>query len=169
MNIYVELFFRSFLKNGQNYIQFVSKRNQFSSIEGQYTFKTSDSKYHSITYEVPLDDLDHNGVVIRENEISSEDTFFKTGTLRLQFNGTNIDVKYFMNKNGFHVQDFVRPDQARQNVPQTPTVRLVPTNRTLRNQRRINQRGIVNNRISNPSLIRGASLTGLKPVQPGKK
>lgn len=100
---------RSYLRNGENYIQFISSRNPFKSIEGQYTFRTSDRKYHSITYEIPIDDLDYNGMVIREYEMSTEENFFKTGTLRIGVNNSAMDVKYFVNKNGFHVSDLQRP------------------------------------------------------------
>lgn len=97
------------MKNGENYIQFVSKRSQFSSIEGQYTFLTSDKRYHSVTYEIPLNDFDFNGIVIREYEISTVENFHKSGTLRIIVNKILMDVKYFVDKNGFFVSDIEKP------------------------------------------------------------
>lgn len=103
------MIYRSYMKNGENYIQFISRRNQFSSIEGQYTLRTSDRKYHSVTYEIPLNDFDFNGIVIREHEMSTEENFQKSGTLRIDVNKTSMDVKYFVNKNGFFVTDIEKP------------------------------------------------------------
>lgn len=41
--------------------------------------------------------------------MSTEENFFKTGTLRIGLNNSAMDVKYFLNKNGFHVADLKRP------------------------------------------------------------
>lgn len=116
----MKISYRSYLKNGENYIQFISSRNPFKSIEGQYTFRTSDRKYHSITYEIPIDDLDYNGMVIREYEMSTEENFYKFGTLRIGLNNSAMDVKYFVNKNGFHIADLQRPVPV--DVPQQASV-----------------------------------------------
>lgn len=106
------------MRNGENYIQFISKKNQFLSVEGQYTLRTSDRKYHSVTYEVPLDDFDFTGVVVHEHEMSTEENFFKSGTLRIDVNGTLMDIKYFVNKSGFYVADIEKPlSPTRPSVP----------------------------------------------------
>jgi hypothetical protein len=111
------------LKNGQSYIQFITKKVPFSSIEGQYTLRSSDKKYHSITYEIPIDDFDYNGVAVREYEISSPETFFKTGTLRLLTKGEFMDVKYFINSNGFHVGNLLKKGPP---LTPLPTISDVP-------------------------------------------
>lgn len=97
------------MKNGENYIQFISKKGQFISIEGQYTLQTSDRKYHTVTYEIPLEDFDFNGVIVHEHEMSAEENFHKSGTLRIDANGTLMDVKFFVNKTGFFVADIEKP------------------------------------------------------------
>lgn len=111
------------MKNGQSYIQFITKKTPFSSIEGQYTLRSSDKKYHSITYEIPIDDFDYNGIAVREYEISSPDTFFKTGTLRLLTKGELMDVKYFINSNGFHVGNLLKKGPP---VAPLPTISDLP-------------------------------------------
>jgi hypothetical protein len=40
-----------------------------------------------------------------EYEISTEENFFRSGVLRVNVNGTSMDVKFYVNKNGFHVAD----------------------------------------------------------------
>lgn len=113
------------MKNGENYIQFITNRNAFPSIEGQYTMRTSDGKYHSITYEIPLD-FDYNEMIVREYEISTAETFHKTGTIRLAVNGTLMDVKYFVNSDGFHVNDLSRPLVPKPAPVPIPVARITP-------------------------------------------
>jgi hypothetical protein len=55
----------SYLKNGENFIQFIGRRGQFSSIEGSYTLRTSDRRYHTIVYEIPLNDFDYVGMSVK--------------------------------------------------------------------------------------------------------
>lgn len=43
-----------------------------------------------------------------EYEISTEENFFRSGVLRVNVNGTFMDVKFYVNKNGFHVADLQR-------------------------------------------------------------
>lgn len=132
----MNFFNRSYMKNGENYIQFISKRNQFLSIEGQYTLRTSDRKYHSVTYEVPLDDFDFNGVIVHEHEMSTEENFHKSGTLRIDVNGTLMDIKYFVNKGGFYVADIEKPQSAtRPPVPPPVPVSQRPQINTSRQAR----------------------------------
>lgn len=107
--------------------------------------------------------------MIRENEISSAEAFFKTGTLRLRINGTDTDVKYYINRSGFHIQDFIKTDPIKEVVALMSTVRLFPSNGSFSNQSKLSRRGIGNNRILNPSFSRPDLLTGLRSVQPGKK
>lgn len=102
-------------------------------MEGQYTFRTSDKKYHSVTYEVPLDDLDYSGINIREYEVSTDENYYKTGTLGLDFNGKQMDVRYFVNKDGFHVTNLKMQD-APEDLEQPPLPLL--NNRITRNQPR---------------------------------
>lgn len=165
------------MKNGESYIQFISKRNPFASIEGQYTFRTSDRKYHSITYEIPLDDFDYNGISVREYEISTEENFFKTGTLSLALNGTQMDVRYFINSDGFHVTGLKRPIPPVNPIPpqlsnvSTPRTVNRPVNRRpVRNQQQQsrNRVSLVNGRVLNPSFSRPDLLTGERSVQPGR-
>lgn len=176
------------MKNGENYIQFVSQRSAFPSIEGQYTFRTSDKKYHSVTYEIPLD-LDYSEMLVREYEVSSEDNFYKTGTISLGVNGTQMDVKYFVNRSGFHVTNLskpaAKPAATARPVPAVPSVnpsapvnRPVPipvnrpaNNRPVRNrpQPGTNRPGAVGAaRMLSPSFSRPDLLTGERSVQPGK-
>ena len=103
-------------------------------MEGQYTFRTSDKKYHSITYEVPLDDFDYSGMNIREYEVSTDENFYKTGTLGLDFNGKQMDVRYFVNKDGFHVTNLKMQDSSADPNEQSPIPLL--NNRITRNQPR---------------------------------
>lgn len=56
---------RSYLRNGENFIQFIGHKNRFASIEGSYTLRTSDRRYHTIVYEIPLDDFDYNGMAVK--------------------------------------------------------------------------------------------------------
>lgn len=154
------------MKDGENYIQFVTQRSSFSSVEGQYTFRTSDKKYHSITYEVPIEELDSNTIIIREYEISTPDNFYKTGTLRLGLNDTSMDVKYFVNRDGFHVTDLKSPDGGEPALPLgLPAGRPVRNNRPVRNRP---ARATQPPRALNPSFSRPELLTGFRSVQPGK-
>lgn len=138
--------------------------------------RTSDRKYHSITYEIPLD-LDYHEMVVREYEISTEENFFKTGTISLGLNGTQMDVKYFVNSNGFHVANLqkagapVVPNQPKPTLTTRASIVNRPTNaRPVRNQQqqRSNRPGSVNGRVLNPSFSRPELLTGDRSVQPGK-
>lgn len=163
------------MKNGESYIQFVSNRSPFASIEGQYTFRTSDRKYHSVTYEIPLEDFDYSGMSVREYEISTEENFFKTGTLSLSLNATQMDVRYFVNSDGFHVTGLKRPlAQGNPNANAIPAATRPVNNRPLnnrpvRNQQQIRNRvGTTNGRVLNPSFSRPDLLTGNRSVQPGK-
>ena len=63
-------------------------------------------------------------MVIREYEMSTEENFFKTGTLRIGLNNSSMDVKYYLNKNGFHVADLKRP--ATVSVPATVPIASIP-------------------------------------------
>lgn len=141
------------MKDGENYIQFVTQRSAFSSVEGQYTFRTSDDKYHSITYEIPIDEVDSNTIIIREYEISTPENFYKTGTLRLGLNDTSMDVKYYVNRNGFHVTDLKSLDTVDSALPLgTPAGRIIrqqansalplgsPAGRPVRNNRPVPNR-----------------------------
>lgn len=179
-NIHLWSFYRSYMKNGENYIQFITNRNTFPSMEGQYTMRTSDRKYHSITYEIPLD-FDYNEMIVREYEISTEENFYKTGTIRLALNNTDMDVKYFVNSNGFHVSDIERPGVQKPVVstPPKPSSAPKPTtvasnrpqlnNRPVRNQQvRGSRPGSVNGRVLNPSFARPELLTGERSIRPGK-
>lgn len=56
---------RSYLKNGENFIQFIGNQNKFSSIEGSYTLRTGDRRYHTIVYEIPLNDFDYVGMSVK--------------------------------------------------------------------------------------------------------
>lgn len=98
----------SYLRNGENFVQFIGHQNKFASIEGSYTLRTSDRRYHTIVYEIPLDDFDYVGMAVKEYEISTEENFFRSGVLQLFVNGTAMDVKFFVNKNGFHVSELLR-------------------------------------------------------------
>lgn len=174
--IWTDFLNRSYLKNGESYIQFITKRNPFLSLEGQYTFRTSDRKYHSITYEVPLDDFDYTGVLVREYEISTEENYFKSGTLELALNGTLMDVRYFVNKDGFHVNGIKRPappaplplaQPLAQTNPLNNQVNLPNNIRPVRNQQPRSRQSLFS-RLLNPSFSRPDLLTGNRSVQPGK-
>ncbi|CRL05910.1 CLUMA_CG018883, isoform A [Clunio marinus] len=163
----------SFMKTGENYIQFVTKRSGFQSLEGQYTLKTSDKRYHSITYEIPLDN-DYIEMLIREYEISTPENFYKTGTLGLIVNGNPMDVKYYVNKSGFHVTDVKQPtgslifDLLRPNTQSRPAPVSRPaaagSSRPVRNRP-----APVVPRVLNPSFSRPDLLTGNRSIQPGRK
>lgn len=56
---------RSYLRNGENFVQFIGYQNKFTSIEGSYTLRTSDRRYHTIVYEIPLDDFDYVGMAVK--------------------------------------------------------------------------------------------------------
>lgn len=103
-------------------------------MEGQYTFRTSDKRYHSITYEVPLDEFDYPVMTIREYEVSTDKNFYKTGTLGLDFNGKQMDVRYFVNKDGFHVSNLKMQGAPADLIDQSPLPLL--NNRITRNQPR---------------------------------
>ncbi|CAO1437450.1 unnamed protein product [Diamesa hyperborea] len=118
----------SYLINGEHFVQHINNTQSFLSIEGSYSFKTSDKKYHSISYEIPLD-FDYVAMIIKEYEISNEESFYRPGTLQIFANGTSQNVKYFVTSNGFHLSALqklggVRPDpvinsqQSQQNVNQ---------------------------------------------------
>lgn len=154
------------MKNGENHIQFIGHRNQFSSVEGQYTLLTSDGKYHSFTYEIPIGDFDYNGLSMREYEISDEDNFFKTGTLELSMNGTAMDARWYVNSKGFFISDLKRLSPSLDLNPAPPA--LVSNSRPVRNQPRVSGLGAVLNRVLNPSFSRPELLTGNRSVQPGK-
>lgn len=141
------------MKNGENYIQFISKKSQFLSIEGQYTLRTSDRKYHSVTYEVPLDDFDFNGVIVNEHEMSAEENYHKSGTLRIDANGTIMDVKYFVNKSGFFVADIEKPlTPTRPPVPAPIPVTLRPQIANSAGERRARSQQIPRTKRQTPTL-----------------
>lgn len=159
------------MNNGENYIQFITHRNSFPSIEGQYTMKTSDRKYHSITYEIPLD-FDYYEMIIHEYEVSTQENFFKTGTISLGLPGAQMNVKYFVNSRGFHVANLqtgpvgsLGTITAKPNEVALSANRSIETNRIVRNQQRP---GLVNSRVLNPTFSRPELLTGNRSVQPGK-
>lgn len=52
--------------------------------------------------------------------MSTEENFFKSGTLRLDINGTNMDVRYFVNSKGFHVNDLKRLDENQRPIASVP-------------------------------------------------
>lgn len=54
----------SYLINGEHFVQHINNTQSFLSIEGSYSFKTSDKKYHSISYEIPLD-FDYVAMIIK--------------------------------------------------------------------------------------------------------
>lgn len=148
------------MKDGENYIQFVTQKSSFSSVEGQYTFRTSDNKYHSITYEIPIDEVDSNTIIIREYEISTPENFYKTGTLRLGLNDTSMDVKYYVNRNGFHVTDLKSPETADSSLPLgAPAGRPVRNNRPNRPPRATERP-----RASRPVSVGGALLSGFRTL-----
>ncbi|XP_070502696.1 uncharacterized protein [Chironomus tepperi] len=99
----------SYLKNGENFVQFIINRNQFASIEGSYTLRTSDRRYHTVVYEIPLNDFDYVGMSVREYEVATEENFFRAGVVTLNVNNAPMDVKFFVDKNGFHVNDLRKP------------------------------------------------------------
>lgn len=113
-----------------------------------------------MTYEVPLGDHDYNGMYIKEYEMSTEENFFKTGILSLSVNGTQQDVRYFVNNSGFHVSDMRGP---------APIPPRANNPRRARNQSS-GRGGItaLNARVLNPSFSRPDLLTGDRSVQPGK-
>lgn len=129
--------------------------------------RTSDRKYHSVTYEIPLD-LDYQEMIIREYEVSTQENFFKTGTISLGLPNAQMDVKYFVNNNGFHVSNLQRPAGAISNV-QTKPNEIAPATRPISNRIVRNQRpGAINSRVLNPTFSRPELLTGNRSVQPGK-
>jgi len=163
---------RSYLKDGSNYIQHINLRNSFPSIEGSYTFKTSDKNYHTVSYEVPLD-LDYSTLIVKQYEIAPEENFFRAGSLNLQVNGTFMDVRYFVNSDGFHVGELQRQvvpvsqPQQQQQLPQQRPVAAFNNNINnvqLNNQR---QQPAINRRIT-PTFSRPDLLTGERSVQPRK-
>jgi hypothetical protein len=88
-------------------------------------------------------------------------------------NGTAMDVRYFVNRNGFHIADLKPQGTVRQNRPQVVPVQKrqqpEPTtaNRPVRNQIPLRQR-VPTNRALNPSFSRPDLLTGERSIQPGK-
>lgn len=122
-------------------------------MEGQYTLLTSDGKYHSFTYEIPIGDFDYNGLSMREYEISNEDNFFKTGTLELSMNGTTMDARWYVNNKGFFISDLKRISPSLDLNPAPPA--LVSNNRPVRNQpREASGLGALINRVLNPTFGR---------------
>lgn len=138
-------------------------------MEGQYTMRTSDRKYHTITYEIPL--VSDYGMIIREYEISTKANFLKTGTISLGLPGAQMNVKYFVDSSGFHVANLqtveslstisTKPKEALQKEAN----QIIETNRKVRNQQRP---GLFNSRVLNPTFSRPELLTGNRSVQPGK-
>lgn len=93
--------------------------------------------------------------------MSTEENFFKTGTLRIGLNTTaQMDVRYFVNARGFHVADLQRPLE----VPIPPQVALIPPNvaETIfapANNRTVRQQVPRANRpIASPRLLTGERL-----------
>lgn len=54
----------SYLVNGEHFVQHINNSQSFISIEGSYSFKTSDKRYHSISYEIPLD-FDYVAMIVK--------------------------------------------------------------------------------------------------------
>ena len=86
---------------------------------------------------MPVDDFDYHGLAIREYEMSTEENYFKTGTIRLGVNGTDMDVLWFVNSNGFHVSDLQKPSNktVTQSVPAStpvPSIAISTPDVTLR-------------------------------------
>jgi hypothetical protein len=120
-----------------------------------------------------------------EYEIATEENFLRSGVLQINVNGTLMDVKFFVNQNGFHVADLQRPggaqaspqpQQAQSGVqrpfgPQvTPQRGPVPPNinqpspppsRPARQQQQ-------QQRFLNPTFSRPDLLTGQRSIQPGR-
>lgn len=44
-----------------------------------------------------------------EYEVATEENFFRTGVVTLNVNNAPMDVKFFVDKNGFHVNDLKKP------------------------------------------------------------
>lgn len=191
---------RSYLRNGENFIQFIGRKNRFASIEGSYTLRTSDRRYHTIVYEIPLDDFDYNGMAVKgeimrklidtrkfsdifglfcdiEYEISTEENYFRSGVLQLAVNGTFMDVKFFVNKNGFHVADLQIPgtqqplQQPQSGGVQRPFGPQVTPQRVTNNQvtqQRPTRQQQQPGRFLNPTFSRPDLLTGQSSIQPGR-
>lgn len=129
-----------------------------------------------------------------EYEIATEENFFRSGTLALNVNSTQMDVKFFVDRNGFHVLDLQGP-KAPQRPQQQPTgvqrpfgplfnlgranVRPVPLNPQQQpNRPNVNQLQQLpianrqarnqNERFLNPTFSRPDLLTGNRSIQPGR-
>lgn len=121
-----------------------------------------------------------------EYEIATEENFFRSGVLQINVNGTFMDVKFFVNQNGFHVADLQRPGG--QPLPQQPQSSGVqrpfgpqvtpqrgpapqninqpsppPPSRPARQQQQQQQQRFLNPTFSRPDL-----LTGQRSIQPGR-
>lgn len=132
--------------------------------------RTTDRKYHSITYEIPLD-LEYYEMIIREYEVSTQENFFKTGTISLGLPGAQMNVKYFVNSNGFHVANLQRSAESVSAVTTKPNEVVLPgnrpieSNRIVRNQQRPE---LVKNRALNPTFSRPELFTSDRSIQPGR-
>lgn len=117
-----------------------------------------------------------------EYEIATEENYFRSGSLQLAINGTFMDVKFFVNKNGFHVADLQKPGSQQQLQPQsggvqrpfgpqvTPQrgnnqVSQQPQGRPTRQQQQQQQQP---GRFLNPTFSRPDLLTGQRSIQPGR-
>jgi hypothetical protein len=48
-------------------------------------------------------------LIFAEYEVATEENFFRTGVVTLNVNNAPMDVRFFVDKNGFHVNDLKKP------------------------------------------------------------
>lgn len=123
-----------------------------------------------------------------EYEISTEENYLRSGVLQLNVNGTAMDVKFFVNKNGFHVADLQKQVPQQQQpitggvqrpfgplvVPQRGafpqgnnaqfTQQQQQQSRSTRQQQQQQSQG----KFLNPTFSRPDLLTGQRSIQPGR-
>jgi hypothetical protein len=94
--------------------------------------------------------------------VATEENFFRSGVLALSFNGTQMDVKFFVDKKGFHILDLQKksPSNGQQKLPkQTSGVqRPFGTNFNVQN------RNVQPQRFLSPTFPRPDQLTA-RPTQ----